>query len=80
MILITSTGEFILYFTVSLFLVSFHYKKKKRFAAGLFFCVVLSCPISTVGCIFQWVWIVSKWNSHMKSNTVKKQTLVQICP
>ena len=38
MILITSTGEFILYFTVSFFfLVSFHYKKKKV-AAGLFLC------------------------------------------
>ena len=55
-ILITSTGEFLLYFTVSFFLVSFHlkkkkfrslkiFKKKKKFAAGLFFC----CPISTAG-------------------------------
>ena len=45
MILITSTGELILYFTVIFF--SFHIKKKKRVVAGLFFCVVLGCPILT---------------------------------
>ena len=37
MILITSFGEFLLYFTVILF--SFH-KKKKNSAAGLFLCAI----------------------------------------
>ena len=41
MILIISTGEFLLYFTVNFFLVSFQ-KKKKNVAVGLFF-FVLSC-------------------------------------
>ena len=46
MILITSTGEFLLYFTVIFFLVSFHCKKKKkkRVAAGLFFFFFLGLP------------------------------------
>ena len=52
-ILITSTGESLLYFTVSFSFVSFHCKKKKnkikRVAAELFFCVVLGCLISTIG-------------------------------
>ena len=50
MILITSSGEFSFYhFTVSFFFSSFHFlkKKKKRVVAGLFFCVILGCPIST---------------------------------
>ena len=40
MILITSTGKFILYFVVIFFLVSFHYKKK-YFVARLFLCCVV---------------------------------------
>ena len=42
MILITSTGEFLLYFTVSFSFVSF--KKIYIFAAGFVF-VVLCCPV-----------------------------------
>ena len=38
MILITSTGEFLLYFTVIFF--SFHIKKKKKVVAGLFLCAI----------------------------------------
>ena len=38
MILITSTGELFLYFTVIFF--SFHKKKKKNSAAGLFLCAI----------------------------------------
>ena len=41
MILITRTGEFLLYFTVSFSFVSFP-KKKKKVAAGLFFFFFLS--------------------------------------
>ena len=52
MILITSIGEFLLYFTVSLFLVSFHCKKKKKkkknSAAGFLLCCLV-CHISTAG-------------------------------
>ena len=47
MILITSTGEFLLYLTV-IFLVSF---KKKKVAAGLF----LGCPAFAAGIHFQWI-------------------------
>ena len=38
MILITSTGELLLYFTVIFF--SFHKKKKKKVVVGLFLCAV----------------------------------------
>ena len=41
MILITSTGESLLYFTVSFSFVSFHLKKKKSQCCMIFF--VLSC-------------------------------------
>ena len=46
MILITSFGEFLLYFIV-IFLFYFHFIKKKRVAAGIFFLfgVVLGCPV-----------------------------------
>ena len=46
MILITSTGELLLYFTVIFF--SFHKKKKKKSVAGSFLCG----PISTAGLHF----------------------------
>ena len=44
MILITSTGESLLYFTVSFSFVSLHLKKKKKSVLHDFFCVVL-CAI-----------------------------------
>ena len=50
MILITSIGEFLLYFTVIFFLVSFQ-KKKKKVAVGLF----LGCPAFAAGIHFQWI-------------------------
>ena len=59
MILITSTGELLLYFTVILF--SFIYKKKKGGGGGggiscnTVFGVVLCCLISTAGLNVQWV-------------------------
>ena len=49
MILITSTGELLLYFTVIFF--SFHIKKKKKVVAGLF----LGCPAFAAGIHFQWI-------------------------
>ena len=53
MILITSFGEFLLYFIVIFFLFSFHKKKKKkkRVAAGIFFLfgVVLGCSVHAAG-------------------------------
>ena len=50
MIIITSFGEFLLYYCQLFFLFQFTVKKKKkRVVAGLFFCVVLGCPISTAG-------------------------------
>ena len=82
-ILITSTGELLLYFTVIFF--SFHIKKK--FVAGLF----LGCPASAAGTHFQWIknskaislgsvgkLTERKWNPHMKSNTVRRVTLGHI--
>ena len=48
-ILITSTGAFILYFTVICF--SFISKKKKKIVAGLF----LGCPAFVAGIHFQWI-------------------------
>ena len=50
MILITSTGEFLLYFTVSFSFVSLQ-KKKKKVAAGLFFCVVLCATFILQDCM-----------------------------
>ena len=47
-ILITSTGELLLYFTVIFF--SFHVKKKEV-VAGLF----LGCPAFAAGIHFQWI-------------------------
>ena len=49
MILITSFGEF-LYISLSFF-IYFHFIKKKRVAAGIFFLfgVVLGCPVLTTG-------------------------------
>ena len=47
MILITNTGELLLYFTVIFF--SFHIQKKV--VAGLF----LGCPAFAVGIHFQWI-------------------------
>ena len=45
MILITSIGEFLLYYC-QLFFISFHCKqKKKKVVAGLFLC----CPVFAVG-------------------------------
>ena len=50
MILITSTSELLLYFTVIFF--SFHIKKKKRkVVAGVF----LGCPAFAAGIHFQWI-------------------------
>ena len=52
MILITSTGELLLYFTVIFY--SFHIKKKKkkkRVVAGLF----LGCPAFATRIHFQWI-------------------------
>ena len=82
-ILITSTGELLLYFTVIFF--SFHIKKKV--VAGLF----LGCPASATGTHFQWIknskaissgsvgkLTERKWNPHMKSNTVRRVTLAHI--
>ena len=85
-ILITSTGELILYFTVIFF--SFHIKKKKKkVVAGLF----LGCPASAAGIHFQWIknskasssgsvgkLTERKWNPHMKSNIVRRVTLGNI--
>ena len=48
-ILITSTGEFLLYFTVIFFL--FHFFLKKKVAVGLF----LGCPSVATGINFQWI-------------------------
>ena len=51
MILITSFGEFILYFIV-IFLFYFHFiRKKKKVAAEIFFLfgVVLGCPVLAAG-------------------------------
>ena len=65
MILITSTGESLLYFTVSFSFVSFHWKKKKKLLQDcffFFFCVVLGCPISTAELHVPVVLIVIKWN------------------
>ena len=83
-ILITSTGELLLYFTVIFF--SFHIKKK-NLVAGLF----LGCPASAAGTHFQWIknskaissgsvgkLTDRKWNPHMKSNTVRRVTLGHI--
>ena len=52
MILVTSFGDFILYYCQLFFIYLFQFivkNKKKRVVAGLFFCVVLGCPISTIG-------------------------------
>ena len=49
MILITSTGEFVLCFTVIFF--SFISKKKNKVAAGLF----LGYPAFAAGIHFQWI-------------------------
>ena len=54
MILITSTGEFVLYFTVSFSFVSFQKKKKKKekkreLLQDCFFGIVLGCLVSTAG-------------------------------
>ena len=53
-ILITSTGESLLYFTARFSFVSFHFKKKKKVAAGLF-CVVLCCLFFMQESMFQWI-------------------------
>ena len=54
MILITSTGELLLYFTVIFF--SFHIKKKGGgISCRTVFGVVLCCLISTAGLNVQWV-------------------------
>ena len=84
-ILITSTGELLLYFTVIFF--SFHIKKKKKVVAVLF----LGCPASAAGIHFQWIknskasssgsvgkLTERKWNPHMKSNTIRRVTLGNI--
>ena len=52
LILITSTGELLLYFTVIFF--SFH-KKKGKISCRTVFGVVLCCLISTAGLNVQWV-------------------------
>ena len=52
MILITSTGELLLYFTVIFF--SFHIKKKKKSAAGSFLCCFCVALFQLQDCIFQW--------------------------
>ena len=50
MILITSFGEFLLYFIVLFFLFSFHFiKKKKKTVLQDYFCVVLGCPVIVQG-------------------------------
>ena len=84
-ILITSFGEFLLYFIV-IFLILFSYIKKKV-VAGLF----LGCSASTAGIHFQWIknskasssgsvgkLTERKGNPHMKSNTVRRVTLGHI--
>ena len=86
MILITSTGELLLYFTVIFYFI-FISKKKKKVVAGLF----LGCPASAAGIHFQWIknskasslgyvgkLTERKWNPHMKSNTVRRVTLGHI--
>ena len=52
MILITSTCEFLLYFTISFSFVSFQKKKKMGVAAGLFFwcCLGLPCFYCRIAC------------------------------
>ena len=53
MILITSTGELLLYFTV--IFCSFHiYIKKKKSAAGSFLCCFYVALFQLQDCIFQW--------------------------
>ena len=50
MILITSIGEFLLYYCQLIFFISIHYKKKKRVAAGIcffFFGVILGSSVLT---------------------------------
>ena len=48
MILITSIGEFLLYYIHFFLFISFHCKRKKKFAAGLFLC----CPVLGAGVHF----------------------------
>ena len=54
MILITSFGEFLLYFIVIFFVILFSFQKKKKggkVVAGLF----LGCPAFAAGIHFQWI-------------------------
>ena len=66
-ILITSTGEFLLYITV-IFLVSF---KKKKVVAGLF----LGCPVFAAGIHFQW--IKSSEGKQFSTRSVGKLTVIK---
>ena len=83
-ILITSFGEFLLYFIVPFYFI-FTYKKKS--AAGSFLCCLVSA-LFVLGIHFQWIenfkasslgsvgkLTERKWNTHMESNTVMRVTL-----
>ena len=81
MILITSFGEFLLYFIVTFYFI-FIYKKKKCCRT------IFVCHISAAGIHFQWIknskasssgsvgkLTERKGNPHMESNTVRRVTL-----
>ena len=87
--LITSTGELLLYFTV-IFL-SFHKKKKKKVQQDFFFFFFLGLPAFAALIHFKWIknskasssgsvgkLTKRKWNPHMKSNTIRRVTLGHI--
>ena len=87
MILITSFGEFLLYFIVPFFFWFSYIKKKKKSAAGSFLCCLVSA-LFVPGIHFQWIenfkasslgsvgkLTERKWNTHMESNTVRRVTL-----
>ena len=82
MILITSFGEFLLYFIVTFYFI-FIYIKKKQCCRTIFV-----CHISAAGIHFQWIknskasssgsvgkLTEIKGNPHMESNTVRRVTL-----
>ena len=69
LILITSFGEFILYFIV-IFLFYFHFIKKKKVVAGLF----LGCPAFAAGIHFQWI----KNSEGKQSSTGSVENLTMI--
>ena len=84
-ILITSFGEFLLYFIVIFVLFYCHIKKKKivlqdlcclvsvLFAAGIHFQWIENFKASSSGSVGKLT--ERKWNTHMESNTVRRVTL-----